>query len=1478
MKQTNNAIKFLMAQYRAIFKNANIAMVAAMAAAALAAGQAQAADTAYWEALTGEAPALNTTKEQLGDGEKKAAGSFTLSIVENGKLVLGGDTAVGKFLPADKGTATISIDGGTLEVGKGKANGAELTLTALNVNNGTAHVGGATAEASLVKAGAITIGTAPAAEPPAGDSPKAAASATFTIGKSGAITSTGGLTIYNNGELQFLTASTADSKVTTTDGISLLGGKISVVDSGAGTIDSAITSTGGTISVGTDGSNATALTVNGNVAFNGEGGAVTIAKQGKLTVTHKTEDVSLNLGNATVTNGGELDFGTLAADKSARLTVSADQYENLFKGKITATGTATSKFYLDVVGDTEIDLDTIITDGARDNNKIALTTAVMGGISATKAKYNQADTFKVGGTHKFGDLNAGKDNALKLSGSAVVEITNGLEVNGGAKDGVLTVDTATLKLNGTGAEHTVAAKEIKLADSADKANAKLDVAGGTWSVGSLTVTKGIADIYGGSTLVVNGDLTTTDENTLIKVREASTLDATGASKIVLKSGGGNESTLDVQGGSTLEVNAAQVFTISGDSATLTDGTANNEVNTKAIKLSSDSVLKFSVADDFKINQKQLDSLITALGTNATVEGFISFEDTKGNSIKLDGMSGGTVELDKVTSADVYDGATATTATGSVANNVMVGNINVTTDDGKVDVTTGKTAVLYKADANGNFVSNKKGTTDVTLADKSSLTLAGVGKAGAIDGAASGNGVVSFGHSRTGETAGEVTVTSIGAKNGVDTVNVVKGGVIVTAKPAKPEESVKIQTKNLNLADGTFLKAADQDIVVASATADKSAQIFGDLTAKSLALNTSGGKATTFNIAKGAFVDVGVLTLQDKGTLFVGENDGTTTSSATLEVGKLTLAKGSLIVDPAMTDPASIAAVKDLSAKDSNGDAQVLDGKIAVGQNSAVGIGFDTRAEVEQVLTQAGLMSDNKFIDNPESVKGALILNNAINVASGNGVLIDTSAKNAKDLAAAVSSDKFQMKGNAALIVNDSVYKRVNGKLEGVAVTLANGAAGSVTADATSKVILNGDFDANDAGVQIFAGSSSTVNAVTGNIAFVTANGVLSGQIGANGQIGSITVDKTKLDNKFLTVSAPVRDLLKTAIINQGGVIDKGQIGGKFLSQVANNITDSSGVAADAAAHAATYAGAQQAAVVSVTTMADAMFGRVGAVGVEAASIAATGSQANGGVWLTPMYKSMDADGFNAEGASYGSDVDAAGVAFGADTVNGNMRFGAVFNIGSGDAEGKGNGNGLKDEFDYYGFGIYSAMGFGNFALVGDASMTVVSHDVEGFGLRGKADTTAVTMGITGQYNVATPMVDVTPHLGARFIRLNTDSYDLISADGVLATTDFDVQNVFSVPLGVTLSKAFVAGGWSLAPSADLTVTFNSGDTEAKSTTTFTGAPAIGLNTEVLDEVTYGLTVGLGAQYGAFGTSFGINYTGSENTDSFGVNAQCRYMF
>ncbi|WP_281709447.1 autotransporter outer membrane beta-barrel domain-containing protein, partial [Anaerobiospirillum succiniciproducens] len=638
-----------------------------------------------------------------------------------------------------------------------------------------------------------------------------------------------------------------------------------------------------------------------------------------------------------------------------------------------------------------------------------------------------------------------------------------------------------------------------------------------------------------------------------------------------------------------------------------------------------------------------------------------------------------------------------------------------------------------------------------------------------------------------------------------------------------------------------------------------------------------------DIAGNAVVDLGTLTGATGIKINVGK-DGVENGSATLLADKLVLDQATLKIDPAYDQPYASAIAMDLSG--TAGDT--LDGHVEVSHNALFAVGFDTKAEVDAVL--GTLVKNGSFADpapsepapgpgtrssvtapdaNAVVTPNAVVLNKGIKFNGKGGIYVGTKAgKNAAD-------NTLEVDAGSALVVTDKAFdvNPTTGKKTGAAIT-GNGGNATATIAQGSKLVLVGAFNGADNELEILSGFTSGDAALQNFTVSVGGSDLLLGSV-VNGKIDiNLTQDKAKLASAFAGASTPVKQLMLDMLAGDKFAYSTAE-GYQLINQLAmaNN-----GVAADAAAHAATYAGAQQAAVASVTTMADAMFGRVGAVGVEAASIAATGSQANGGVWLTPMYKSVDADGFNAQGASYGSEVDLAGVAFGTDTVNGNMRFGAVFNIGSGDADGKGNGNGLKDEFDYYGFGIYSAMGFGNFALVGDASLTVISHDVKGFDLHGKADTKAVTMGLTGQYTFATPAVDVTPHLGARFVRLDTESYDLNSAKGTIASTDFDVQNVFSVPVGVTLSKAFVAGGWSLAPNADLTVTFNSGDTEAKSTTTFTGARAIDLNSEVLDEVTYGVTLGLGAQYGAFGTSFGINYTGSENTDAFGVNAQCRYMF
>ena len=208
-------------------------------------------------------------------------------------------------------------------------------------------------------------------------------------------------------------------------------------------------------------------------------------------------------------------------------------------------------------------------------------------------------------------------------------------------------------------------------------------------------------------------------------------------------------------------------------------------------------------------------------------------------------------------------------------------------------------------------------------------------------------------------------------------------------------------------------------------------------------------------------------------------------------------------------------------------------------------------------------------------------------------------------------NKFELGANGGLVITDGAYKiDQDGKKTGSAVSFAT-TGGNVSGD--GQVVLAGYFTGADKDITIFSGTSMTGS---GTVDPVSLNGLITAKVElSTGKIQANTwkFASDKLATYYTAASKPVSDLLKDVM---SGTIQGNTIGYKFLGNVANS-DDKSGVLADAAAHAATYAGAQQAAVASVTTMADAMFGRVGAVGVEAASISATGSQANGGVWLTP---------------------------------------------------------------------------------------------------------------------------------------------------------------------------------------------------------------------------------------------------------------------
>ena len=329
--------------------------------------------------------------------------------------------------------------------------------------------------------------------------------------------------------------------------------------------------------------------------------------------------------------------------------------------------------------------------------------------------------------------------------------------------------------------------------------------------------------------------------------------------------------------------------------------------------------------------------------------------------------------------------------------------------------------------------------------------------------------------------------------------------------------------------------------------------------------------------------------------------------------------------------------------------------------------------------------------------------------------------------------------------------------------------------------------------------------------------------------------------------------------------------------------DASGATAETTARMGAYAGVAQAALAAGASTYDSISSRMG-IGAQSSTMTFAENGQGAGLWLNPIYKSHDSDGFDAEGVDYGVDMDLYGVALGADyTLANGLRFGAMFNVGSGDADGQGAGSAVSNDFDYYGFGAFVGYTMGALSVVGDVSYTAVDNDVEAnlpFDKVGASlDSTNFSVGVTGKYELDFNGLSVAPHAGLRYSSIDIDDY---SVDGQETYAHFSAQSmdVFSIPVGVTIAKDIVAGSWTVKPSFDLTLTGNFGDDEFDGDVEWEGVSNLvtQTSTEVLDNFTYGATLGVAAQTGNFSLGLGVNYTGSSNVDEFGVQANARFVF
>ena len=347
-----------------------------------------------------------------------------------------------------------------------------------------------------------------------------------------------------------------------------------------------------------------------------------------------------------------------------------------------------------------------------------------------------------------------------------------------------------------------------------------------------------------------------------------------------------------------------------------------------------------------------------------------------------------------------------------------------------------------------------------------------------------------------------------------------------------------------------------------------------------------------------------------------------------------------------------------------------------------------------------------------------------------------------------------------------------------------------------------------------------------------------------------------------------------------GVFKKGY--NYFLDQVARD--SKSGSEAETVARLGVYGGAPQAAIKAGQSSTDAIAARFG-IGSAISNLTVAGNTQGAALWLAPVYKTSDSDGFDAQGVDYGVNVDLYGVALGADyTLANGISFGAMFNVGSGEVDGEGAASSSSNDFDYYGFGAYAGYTMGQFSVVGDISYTVADNEIEANTAVDRVgatmDSTNLSLGVTGKYELSFNGVNVTPHVGLRYSNIDLDDYT-IDGEEVVGSADSDKLNLFSIPVGVTIAKEFKGESWTVAPSFDLTLTGQFGDDELDGSVNWAGISNMTTDTttEVFDNFTYGATLGVEAQsVGGIALGINVGYTGSSNVDEFGVNANARFTF
>ena len=788
--------------------------------------------------------------------------------------------------------------------------------------------------------------------------------------------------------------------------------------------------------------------------------------------------------------------------------------------------------------------------------------------------------------------------------------------------------------------------------------------------------------------------------------------------------------------------------------------------------------------------------------------------------------------------------------------------------------------------------------------------------------AGGNITIAEDLSGQGVVVADKTLTVTKDYNGADTDALgLQADTLTTANFDSTKGDVTIKASQWDASGTTTLKGDAVELTKTGTFTGAFTMDGGTLVAQSgddanLATLTFQNNATFTN---GAVAVVDSIKMNGNDTsLIVGEAKSDGVSLVVKEM-TTTAGTGTLTFDPDWGYASNNVATEKLNY-DAARDSNVVNNHLQVGRNSYVALGTTDKGWLPSVV-QGGLREDG--VETVLGLAKPLVIDSTTN---SSGVVTGSIELNSD----ASYGGTWTGTGNTATFGDNSLLVVDGNAIFGDKAAITFNPDSTVATDSTLKVAEGAKLLVTDA----VAGQTYTIVDKVASVTGMTAGEPFAGwkteglstttdmislgdaefTLDTGATTGKVTTSAVRNDahTVFPNLSDGMANAVNDLYTGHDGAageprwdyadVDSADMGVRFLSRA----TDNRFLGADKEAAAATIESAARiafaGAVPQMTKMAsdagtNAVVNRLGfanpadgAQAMDAEGKIVDRNTTGFALWIAPLWQSQHGWGMEADNLDYGFNGNLGGVSLGADyTFENAIRAGITFNIGGGYAESSGGDlNSTENRMSFWGLGAYAGWNYENFGLMADVSYTSTWNDLKqdmdsrmGMGdLEADVQASAISAGLRAEYKLETSVLDVIPHIGVRYMSLNTWGFDAESNGGTVLEGDGFHQDIWTFPVGVTFTKDFALdSGWSFKPSIDFSVIPAAGDIKAKQDVAFTGLPgSYEVETQMMDYLTW--QGGVGLEMGNDTMSFGVNYTlqAGQHTTGHGVFGSFRYEF